>query len=178
MRQLLKYIAFVLVLVLISAIDTALIPALGGMFLRLNLALVVGLFLVVIANEKIALSVYLLSTLISVLTSASLTITPVLIGGATLLIVNTLIESLFTNRSYYTLIALGIIGWAIYYGLFAIFTLILGFFREEIITTSISVYWLWGIIMSGAAAIILWTLGYIFTNYMSSRFKSYFIFHH
>lgn len=178
MRQLLKYFIFAALLILISAFDTALVPAFGGVFVRVNLALMISLFLVVIVNEKIALTVYLLSSLITILTSASLHISPILIGGGTLIMVNWLIASFFTNRSYYTLIALGLIGWFSYYGLFSFVTFLLGIFNEDAFITSINASWAWDVIISGAIAVILWSAGYILTKFMSVRFKSYFIIHH
>lgn len=178
MRQLLKYVIFTALLILISAFDTALVPALGGIFVQVNLALIISLFLVFIANEKIAITVYLLSSLITILTSSSLSITPILAGGATIIMANWLIESFFTNRSYYTLIALGVIGLFVYYGLFALMTFALGIFNEAAFITDINAAWVWGVIVSAAVSAVLWTVGYMLTKFMSIRFKSYFIIHH
>jgi len=175
MQKVLRYLAFFVLLILIIAIDSAFLPALGGYFAQINIALVVGLFLVVIVNEKVALLVYLLGSLISVLTTFSMTITPILIGGAVLIFVNWLFESFFTNRSYYTLIALGLIGWIIYYLSFIVVVVSVGLFNSDLLRPDITSAWVVGIAISGIISVLFWTLGYVLTNYMSIRFKSYFI---
>lgn len=178
MRTLFKIMAIAAGLLFISAMDASFFPGLGGYLSQMNFALALSLFLLVIVDEKIAFFVYIIAVLMTGFTSFSLIVLPLLLGGLTLVTVNWLFESFFTNRSYYSLIALGLIGWLIYYSSFALIIAGLKFLNFNLILPELSLSWMFGVLISALATVLLLTAGYIVMNNMSRRFKSYFVVYH
>ena len=175
MKLFLQIIVAAILILLITALDSSFFPAISGVFTYINITLTVAIYLLIIVNQRIAFLVYSLTTIIIGITSSSLLIIPLLIGLGILFLLNWLFESFFTNRSYYTLLALGTIGWFAYYIIFSIISLVMSFTTANIDYPEINYFWFLGIIIGYSFLAILLTLGYIFTTFISKKFRSYFI---
>lgn len=174
MKRLFTIFVFTLLVFLVAAIDVAFLPSLLGVSWQINLALILSLYIVIIINKEIGFSFFLITTLIEQLSSSQILITPLIIGAIVILLADILFESLFTNRSYYTLLALGTLSYILYYFLYFVFILIQSFFTE-ISFTYFGIKYIFGIIVSIIFSAIFLFILYAITGFMSKRFKSYFI---
>ena len=120
MKFFIKIMSFIVVIIIVTAIDVAFLPALGPLFISLNLTLSLALYLMIIVNREYSLILFVFSAVLAGITGSQLMFTPILIGVFVLLMIDWLFESFFTNRSYYTLLALGLVGWFAYYILFGL----------------------------------------------------------
>jgi len=175
MRKIAITIFYLCIVMSAAALDVALFPALGGFWLYMNVSLALGLFLVVILNRRIALIIYLCSTIVIGLAASQMLLVPLLVGAGVIIFIDWLVETIFTNRSYYTLITMGLVGWFLYYLVYALLVLGLGFVSDSLINPVISLSWIFSIFLNAIVVFFFFSLAYMVTRYMSKRFKSYFV---
>ncbi len=175
MKVFLSTIAKFLFLLMVISFDAGFLPGLGGNWNLINIAFIVSVFFIFIFRNAIAYPFYFASILLLSYTAGSLFLIPLIAGFTSLFVINFLLERFFTNRSYYVLLAIGIIAWFIYYAVYALLlTLYHYWFPEELITL-ITVDWMISILFYTPFSLALLSLGYLATTFMSKRFKSYFI---
>ncbi len=161
-----------------AAFDVALLPALGGPLSQANLTLAVSLFLLVIVSRSLAMLFYLTSTMLIALTSSSMFFLPLMTGLAVLFIVDALFERVFTNRSIYTVVTLGVTGWLMYYLVFALLSLLLRFTPSASFSFVHTAEWWIYLLYNLFGLAALYSLGYLAVSFTSKRFRSYFIVTH
>lgn len=177
MRRFFSYLSYFLILLFVVSLDSAFFPALGGFWAQMNLILAFGIFLTIVFRRQIALTSYTIMGIIAGLTSSSEIIVPLVIGILTITLIDILAETLLTNRSYYTIIALGISGWYIYYILYASISFISTILALRVYAPDITLGWVGAVIINSLILGVFMSAGYIITSFTSKRFRSYFIIH-
>ena len=175
MRNLLTYGSVIALIFFLTALDAAFFPALGYYSNFINITLMVSIYLLVIVRRDFALFIYAITTTLTSLYTVSWLFVPVLLGIGVLLFIDILFESFFTNRSYYTLLLLGLIAWFVYYAVFALIVTITLLFSPESIVPTIHFSWLKGVLTGAIVLIISLTILFLLTHFLSKKFKSYFI---
>lgn len=175
MKRFLIFLIYSFTILIIAALDAAFFPSLGGSWILMNVSLALGIFVVVILNRRIALTIYISSTILIGLSSAQMLLFPLILGAGILLLIDWLVETVFTNRSYYTVVTVGIAGWMLYYLLYALLITGLGLFSDSLIRPEISFHWISSVIFNAILLYLFFSLAYLLTHNMSKRFKSYFI---
>jgi len=174
MKSWLQTIVFLLLSILIVLLDVAFFPAMGNMIF-VNLILTVSLFILVIFNMNLGTQFFIVSVVLSDLTSGSFLLMHLIGGIMVLMLMNWLFESFFTNRSYYSLIAIGFLGWSIYYLIVFIATLTIRFFDSSAYTYTITTAWLKWILVGLSVELLILSLLYTSTVIFHKGIKSYFI---
>ena len=175
MKFFIKILSFIVVIIIVTAIDVAFLPSLGPLFISLNLTLSLALYLMIIVNREYSLILFVFSAVLAGITGSQLMFTPIIIGVFVLLLIDWLFESFFTNRSYYTLLALGLIGWFAYYLLFGLVVLSMSAFSTGSILPRISLAYIATTFFGAIFLLLILSSSYIFTTLFSKKFKSYFI---
>lgn len=163
-------------ILLLAALDAAFFPALGTAARHINLTLIAALYTVIILQERMALLIYVASTLLIAFTASSAIVLPLALGLLSLALVNMLFLRFFTNRSYYTLMALGTIGWLAYHIPFDGGRLLLNALSTQgIYAPTLDSRWVISLLIGFACMLVVLTLAYMMTLFFSKRFRSYFI---
>lgn len=175
MKTALRILAVSVFILLVAALDVAFFPAAGHFIGQTNISLMVALFLVIILQPRLAMLFYLASSVLIGLSSSSEIILPVIIGLFVLFVIDKLFEQIFTNRSYYTLAGLGLLGWLLYYVLFSLAAFITSLFSSRIIAYVTTWLWWRDVLLNALFMLVLYSLLYVVVNFTSKRFRSYFI---
>jgi len=178
MRNILNYLGYGVLIILLAAFDVSFFPALGNQFLLFNLTLTTSLFILLIFRVNLSLTIYTLSTVLIGFVSGTFLITQLLIGLIVLLVVDQLFETIFTNRSYYAVTILGVIGYLLYYILFLLFLSLGYLFTDQVILPTLSSSWFYGVFVGMILLIFLFSCAYLLINFLSRQLKSYFIVSH
>lgn len=172
---------FLAMLIVVAAIMAAVwqqsfIAALGLPWSTLDLPLFITLFGVSIFDDRIAFAFFVIANTTGSIIAGQALLTPLIAGLATCILLNELLERFFTNRAYYSVITIAMLGWLIY-GL--LLSMAFGLYRlldagpTDAQVTAFA---------SGKAFLLalfgLWlflTVAYAVTVLVSKRIRSYFI---
>jgi hypothetical protein len=168
------FIATVFVAALSLAVfDVAFVGALGYPLRLISSILIVSLYAIIVLRDQVGFLLFCVGTLAASLAASTLLVAPLLVGSIVLLIVSHFVERLFTNRNYYSMLAVASIGWAIYHlllsGVTNVFLLITPGGTGVVFPTPIELMFSWL-----ALALIL-TTAYAGTVLFSKKIRSYFI---
>ncbi len=175
MRRLLIAIAIIAFAVLAALAQHAFIAALGQPWSSIDLPLFMTLFALSVFDDRVAFGFFVITSIIgSFIASVSL-FTPLLVGIAVCMVINELVERFFTNRTYYAVLAIGGIGWCLYYGLLSVCFLLFRLLDSgptdvHALTFSVS-----SILTALGGLIAFLTISYVCTVLLSKRIRSYFI---
>lgn len=176
MRPWLRIIIIAALIFILAALDTAFFPAFGSAARHINMTLIASLYAVVILQERMAILLFVIGTLLIGFTASTSIVLPLASGLLALSLVNGMFLRFFTNRSYYTLLALGAIGWLTYYLSFDSVRLIYKFLiSQNTYAPAIDARWAISMLIGFAALLISLTGAYVMTVFFSKRFRSYFI---
>jgi len=175
MRFFFTTIAKVLFLILILGIDAGFLPGLGGGWNTLNAAFILSIFFAFIFRTSIAYIFYFASTFLIAFTAGDLFLIPLTAGFLSIFTITMLLERFFTNRSYYVLLAVGTIAWILYHLIYGVLVFSYHSIFPEIIIKPISLDWLSQVLTSTFFVLLILSIGYLAVNFMSKRFRSYFI---
>jgi hypothetical protein len=174
-HQIIKSIALSFFIIFFFIADSSFFPAMGGVFTVLNSSFVVSLFLVIIFQSRLALIFYLSTLLLKVLISGSMFFVPLIAGASVLFAIDLLLEKVFTNRSYYVLVALSVSGWVVYHLIYALILSVFRFLPTSFLYPQLIGSWWASWLMLTIGLFSAHTIGYLLINTMSKRFRSYFI---
>jgi len=174
MNILLRILLFTLIIVSIVVFDISLVPALSNESI-FNLLLAASIYTLVIISRDLALIIYVSGSVLLALMGSSLIPITLMIGVFILLVMDWIFESFLTNRSYYTLLSLGLAGWFSYYLFFSLIIFFLSFIQPNTAVPTISWAWGAGVIIGSMILTIFLTTLYILTTFFSKKIKSYFI---
>jgi hypothetical protein len=177
MRRILSLIGFAGIIILFVALDTSFFPAISDRSGLMNSTLAFAVYLVVIFNRKIAVVFYVSTIVLMSLISSELLMIPLLLGLGVLFLLDQLLTTYFTNRSYYSVIALSALAWIAYYALFALLIVSANIFTADLILPELHFSWFLGVFLTIIPVIILVSAAYLATSFASKRFQSYFIIH-
>lgn len=176
MQSWLRILLITALIGLLAALDAAFFPSLGNAARHISMTLIASLYTVVILQERMALLIFVLATLLIGFTVSTSIILPLVLGLFSLSLVNVLFMRFFTNRSYYTLLTLGAIGWLAYYllfdGLRMLFRLISS---SDQFAPNFDARWAVSLLAGFFVLIASLTVAYVLTVFFSKRFRSYFI---
>ena len=175
MKRLLSVILITVSLLLVVSLDAGFFPALGDFWSKMSTLLMTSLYLIIIFRNSLAYTFFVVATVFYSLSVSNLLFTPLISGLITLAIINFLLERFFTNRSYYVLIVLGAFGWFFYHLLYGLLLILLRLWSPESLVISITYKWFTDIFLLSFIVVAFLSVGYLLTNSMSKRFKSYFI---
>lgn len=175
MRQWLPIITILLCAVLLGSLDTAFFPAIGPSFYSVNFTIIACLAILVIFRFQVSVSIFMAATILLGLTGSSLFFFQLVVGTAMLITANWLFESFFTNRSYYSLVAISSMGLVAYYLFLAIAIELNHLFRPDEILPSINASWLQGFLITLVFNLVFDTVFYFSSSYLSNQIKSYFV---
>jgi hypothetical protein len=176
MRPWLRTIIIAALIFILVALDTAFFPAFGSAARHINTTLIASLYAVVILQERVAILIFVVGTLLVGFTASTSIVLPLASGLVALSLVNGMFLRFFTNRSYYTLLALGTIGWLTYYLLFDSIRIVFKYLiAQNHYAPSIDARWAVSMLVGFAALLVCLTGAYVLTVFFSKRFRSYFI---
>ncbi len=159
---------FALVLALI---DAGLVPAAGNPFRLVSFVFTASLFSLIVIRDDFAFLLFCLGTAITWLTASSTLIIPLAIGCLVLLGVNESVDRLFTNRTYYSVIAVATVGWAAYQAGITISFAFAAVFGSNSVPLPTAAELAVGWVILAAST----TLAYMATVLFSKKIRSYFI---
>lgn len=175
MRGIFSILSFSILTIFIVIIDRSFLPALEQSYFNFNLLLAFSIYLLVVIDKNLSFTTYTIGTILSALLGATLTVTSLLIGLFILFIMDRIFESFLTNRSYYTLLTLGIAGWSLYYLLFSTMIFLYSLLKQDLLLPVLSSSKVLGFLLSNILLILFLSLFFILTTFLSKKFKSYFI---
>lgn len=171
MRQWLTLLIIALFAVILALIDAGLVQAAGYPFRLVNFVFMASLFILIVIRDDFAFLLFCLGTIITWLTASAILILPLAFGCLVLLLVSQAVDRLFTNRTYYSVIAVASVGWAIYQAGLALGFILTGLFGGVSATlpstAELGVGWL--ALAAGT------TFSYMATVLFSKKIRSYFI---
>lgn len=174
MSRLLPFILFVFGTIVLALAQAGFVAALGEPFDFISIPMFFALFSVAVFDERFALVLVALSFAIIGLVSTSFLISLLVIGTLNLIALNELHTRFFTNRTYYSVLALGLIGWTWYVVALIAFVNIWNFFRTgsfgDVFFPSVA-----SIGLSFFALGLFLSVAYACTVMLSKRIRSYFI---
>lgn len=174
-RIVLKYILFFILSSIIALFDTSFFSTFNGMISQMNLAIFTAIFLIIIFDGSTSILFYILTMTLTSIFSQSMLFIPFIIGISVLFILDLLLQNVFTNRSYYVLVALGSASWVVYHLLWGIVLMIAQIFSSSHSWPSISLSWWINTLLLTILVFGVYSLGYVLIAAFSKRFKSYFI---
>lgn len=175
MRSWLRYGGLLFLIVTLASFDAAFFPAIGSSTRSISMILVASLYTIVILREQEAILIFVASTVLLGFTASDAILFPLAIGLLTLTTVNALFIRFFTNRSYYSLLALGTFGWLMYNMLFDFSRFATALIIQSQYAPVFDGGWVIAHLVSFIFLIISLSLAYIMTVFLSKRFRSYFI---
>jgi len=175
MRRLRTFLFYILLSLFLLAADSAFFPAIGGIYEHLNLTLIVCLYLTTVVRSDIALSFWTVMTTVKALTFSAMFLIPLGTGILVILALNRLIERFFTNRSYYVIVFLCLTGWIVYHSVYLFLLLLQSWMRPEAVVPVVTKTTVTDILVLLIPVGVLVSSAYLFTSYLSRRFRSYFI---
>lgn len=173
MKYWLAILSLIAVGVTLAMVDVAFIGALGYPFRLISMVLIVSLYASILIRDLVGFLVFCAGSLVASLAASTLLILPILAGCTVLLLVSRLVERLFTNRNYYSVLAVASIGWAVYQ---LLLSGIANMLLRLIPKTSPTVFpTALELAVSWVTLAVLLTIGYATTVVFSKKIRSYFI---
>ncbi len=174
MRRLLFASLFFLICVSFTLLQTGFVSALGSPFTAINVPLFITFFAISVFDERYAFLLFGISATLVGLISSTYLFTPLIVGFLSLLLLSELHERFFTNRTYYSVLTLGILGLFVYSFLLTVTTNLI-----RLLTGSelfyVHVPPLMDTLVALAFFLALLTACYAITVLVSKRIRSYFI---
>ncbi len=175
MKKFLSVFFFIATAIFVVILDRSFFPALGGSFLSVNLTLSLAIYLLIIIDRNLALAFFLTASLLLILLGSTLSLSSLFVGIPVLVVMDWVFESFLTNRSYYTLLILGGAGWYSYYFVITLLILFYRVLQLNMYLPVISFSWVSGIAFGSLFLMAFLSVAFIGTNFLSKKFKSYFI---
>ncbi|MBI4122145.1 MAG: hypothetical protein HY461_02345 [Parcubacteria group bacterium] len=157
----------------LAMLDASFVQALGTPFRLVGFVLVASLFFIIVMRDYLGFLVFGLGTLISTLTASVSVIMPILVGLAVLMLVSRLAERLFTNRTYYSVLAVASVGWGLYHVILALLFLLISLLGNPVY--SLMLPSLRELAASWLVMAVCMTAAYLCTVLFSKKIRSYFI---
>ena len=170
--RVLQLFLFFLLIIFLALLDYSFFPALPKPLDGISLTLMTSFFVVLVFQQRFALWIFVLSFALSVLFGRSGMVITLPIGVATIWLLNYLITTVFTNRSLWVLLTLGLAG-SIF---FTVITSLVKFIALHLFEGLTYTFLSWpSQVMAILAMLISFTAAFFCTKALSRRFASYFI---
>lgn len=169
-------IIFNLFLVLILVVlQISFFPLLNYPANNLNIVLTVVIFITVILSYRLGFFWAVLSGIIIDLYSINSFGIVTLALVATVLGINILFDNFFTNRSFYSLLILGLIGTVLYNFIILILKFIFYFLKINNLNPSLNRFWFYDFFWQMILNLVLISIIFLFFNSLSKKLKSVFL---
>lgn len=173
--NLLRYFIFAMILTILVIFDSAFFPGLGTPWSVLSITFLSSLYLATVLQIRLALLLYLSATFLLAFFSRNAFLIPFLIGTSVIYLTDLLLNNVFTNRSYYVVVLIGLIGW-LSYGITTIFLFwVQSLTLPNLLSPMIQADTIIQLFKVLPIVFLLFSVGYALTTFFSKRFKSYFI---
>lgn len=157
-----------------ALLQSSLLSALGRPFDLISLPMFFSLFAASVLNERLAMGIIIISSLAVGLVSHDFLISTLIIGATAVILVNELHARMFTNRTYYAVLATTGIGWISYVCALYAFINVWEFFGAGSEGYR-AIPPLPSLAVSGVALWVFISGAYFVTVMLSKRIRSYFI---
>lgn len=174
MRRRFLALTMLIALVLLCLLQESLCIAIGRPFDLIHLPLFVALFATSVFDERLTLCTLLLFLVIRGLTATDSTVSLLILGIVLFVVLTELHFRFFTNRTLYSVLALGFIGWAIYIAGEYAFQNAWAFIGRGTAAT-FAVPSASSLIVSAMTLAVFLTVSYASTVIVSKRMRSYFV---
>jgi rod shape-determining protein MreD len=142
---------------------------------NLNIVLTVVIFITVILSYRLGFFWAVLSGIIIDLYSINSFGIVTLALVATVLGINILFDNFFTNRSFYSLLILGLIGTVLYNFIILILKFIFYFLKINNLSPSLNHFWFYDFFWQMILNLVLISVIFLFFNSLSKKLKSVFL---